>query len=826
MNPQAFSLRAAPSLLVAGLVLCSAAGLAAQPLLPTDVGTIVNGFQDDFNGTAAGSNWVVSGVNVFSVSNGVLHVDSATGDPNHLLYEAPGYNNSVQEVLARVRVLSFGSGDLVRGGIGAAVDPVSTRGVNYLFRNINSEGQVGNHMAFLDDMVVWGPGQNFTWQPNTWYWVRLRHEPNAAALGGVNDVFGKIWLGDGTQAEPANWQLVWDYTPSYPALTGYAGITASSGGAFVFDVDYILIKASGLPPVLVAPNTFVQTPVILLTEPQNQTVTELQPATFAVGVQGNPAPACQWYRGASPIPGATNATYSIASAALTDNGAQFYAIAQNLVSNVTYAVTSSVVSLTVIADTNPPVLLGAHTLGLTQVQIELSKRITPTSATNLSNFTITSTNGNPALLSAALDATQTNILLQVSALTEEVYYTVTLNNLSAQTAAGTVIAPNSQASFVASRYLPLAIGNAPLPGGLYGIPNGLGLTSGGADIGGTQDQCLFAYQPQVGDFDVTVNLAGLSLSDPFAKAGLMARETLDPSSRFAAALTTPSMMGDCFESRDPAGSLASVQGRFPANFPNTWLRLKRAGNAFSGFASYDGQIWTSLGTATISMPSQIYLGLTGASHNTNQITAAQFVQITNVASNSVIGTADNPSEPLGVSSRKTPVVISEIMYHPAPRPDGLQLEFIELYNSNPWFQDVSGYQLNGTTLSYTFPTGTIIPGGGFLVVAAAPADLMSAYGITNVAGPFTGSLKKSDTIQLTDEIGAVLLTIPYSNTAPWPVAADGTGHSLVLARPTYGEGDPRAWDISDVAGGSPGAMECFRPSPLRQVRHQRNPGAF
>ena len=84
-------------------------------------------------------------------------------------------------------------------------------------------------------------------------------------------------------------------------------------------------------------------------------------------------------------------------------------------------------------------------------------------------------------------------------------------------------------------------------------------------------------------------------------------------------------------------------------------------------------------------------------------------------------------------------------------------------------------------------------------------------------GPYTGSLKKSETLQLLDEQGAVLLTVPYSNIYPWPVATDGTGHSLVLANPTYGEGDPRAWDISDVVGGSPGQMDAYRPSPLRNV---------
>jgi len=80
-----------------------------------------------------------------------------------------------------------------------------------------------------------------------------------------------------------------------------------------------------------------------------------------------------------------------------------------------------------------------------------------------------------------------------------------------------------------------------------------------------------------------------------------------------------------------------------------------------------------------------------------------------------------------------------------------------------------------------------------------------------------GTLKKSETLELLDEQGAVLLTVPYSNDYPWPVATDGTGHSLVLANPTYGEGDPRAWDISDTVGGSPGQMDAFTPSPLRNV---------
>jgi hypothetical protein len=37
--------------------------------------------------------------------------------------------------------------------------------------------------------------------------------------------------------------------------------------------------------------------------------------------------------------------------------------------------------------------------------------------------------------------------------------------------------------------------------------------------------------------------------------------------------------------------------------------------------------------------------------------------------------------------------------------------------------------------------------------------------------------------------------------------ADGTGHSLSLVRPSYGENDFRAWSESDSVGGSPGVAE-------------------
>jgi hypothetical protein len=82
------------------------------------------------------------------------------------------------------------------------------------------------------------------------------------------------------------------------------------------------------------------------------------------------------------------------------------------------------------------------------------------------------------------------------------------------------------------------------------------------------------------------------------------------------------------------------------------------------------------------------------------------------------------------------------------------------------------------------------------------------YGLTNVIGGYTGSLSNGGgLVRLRKRSGAVLIEVNYSDAMPWPVAADGAGPSLVLARPSLGEADPRAWAASASVGGSPGEAD-------------------
>jgi len=184
-------------------------------------------------------------------------------------------------------------------------------------------------------------------------------------------------------------------------------------------------------------------------------------------------------------------------------------------------------------------------------------------------------------------------------------------------------------------------------------------------------------------------------------------------------------------------------------------------------------------------------------------------------------------EPAGPSSRRSGLTITEIMYHPTNRADGRNLEFVEIYNSNPWREDLTGHRLSGM-VDFRFPAGTSIGPLSYLAVAAVPADLQAVYGLSDgVLGPLTREGQPGNTtnvldngggtIRLRDELDSVLVEAVFGDEPPYPAAPDGTGHSLVLWRPSYGADDPRAWKQSDLKGGSPRTNDVVTTHPHRTV---------
>ncbi len=88
--------------------------------------------------------------------------------------------------------------------------------------------------------------------------------------------------------------------------------------------------------------------------------------------------------------------------------------------------------------------------------------------------------------------------------------------------------------------------------------------------------------------------------------------------------------------------------------------------------------------------------------------------------------------------------------------------------------DISGWKI-AEGVDYTFPNGTVIAGGSYMIVAKNPSNPALA-GIPGVRGPFSGNLSNSgETIELISRSGRVMDHLEFSDVGSWPIAADGVG---------------------------------------------------
>mgnify|MGYP000247649681 CR=1 FL=1 len=129
-----------------------------------------------------------------------------------------------------------------------------------------------------------------------------------------------------------------------------AGITAAQDGYV-----YSLVASNSAGQATNSATLTVLTPPVITVQPTNDTVTNSQPAQFAVTATGSPAPGYQWFRNESPLSGATSATYTIGSATPAAMGTYFV-----VVTNSVGAVTSTVVTLTVNSTMTPVALVPAN----------------------------------------------------------------------------------------------------------------------------------------------------------------------------------------------------------------------------------------------------------------------------------------------------------------------------------------------------------------------------------------------------------------------------------------------------------------------------------
>jgi regulation of enolase protein 1 (concanavalin A-like superfamily) len=146
------------------------------------------------------------------------------------------------------------------------------------------------------------------------------------------------------------------------------------------------------------------------------------------------------------------------------------------------------------------------------------------------------------------------------------------------------------------------------------------MSAAGADIWYAADEFTFAWKSLNGNGTIVAKVESVENTDPWAKAGVMIRESLLPDSRFAAVYATPGN-GVRFQARLlNAGSATSdtsiATDEQKAMTAPVWVKLERNGNAFSGFYSTDGAKWTAMSwnPQTITMAGTVYVGLVMTSH--------------------------------------------------------------------------------------------------------------------------------------------------------------------------------------------------------------------
>jgi hypothetical protein len=201
------------------------------------------------------------------------------------------------------------------------------------------------------------------------------------------------------------------------------------------------------------------------------------------------------------------------------------------------------------------------------------------------------------------------------------------------------------------------------PGGIYKV-KGIG-----EDIWDRSDQFHFAYKEHSGAVKIIARVDSIESEslDPFAKAGIMIRDTLDANARYAALLMTPEN-GIRYQYRNTING--TTDRNFDANVAVPyWVRYERtSGGLLRAYYSENGTDWTSLGLKQVTMANPYYIGLAVTSHDPLVECEAQFSNVsfpgTTVSdewASQDIGLLTNDNEPMYVVLNNTAVI-----YHDDP----------------------------------------------------------------------------------------------------------------------------------------------------------------
>jgi outer membrane protein assembly factor BamB len=172
-----------------------------------------------------------------------------------------------------------------------------------------------------------------------------------------------------------------------------------------------------------------------------------------------------------------------------------------------------------------------------------------------------------------------------------------------------------------------SIGNPEIIGSQSFVGRTWTLHGSGVDIGAYADQFQFVWQQIPQDGQISARIVAQDSIDPWAKAGLMIRQSTDAGAPYYGALLTPGN-GLVVQSRtDPGLDTTSYTVPAPNPVPTPfYLKIARSGNTFSTYMSTDGVTWNYvLGTSVnLDLRGPMLVGLAVSSHNGGRLGGARF----------------------------------------------------------------------------------------------------------------------------------------------------------------------------------------------------------
>ena len=168
------------------------------------------------------------------------------------------------------------------------------------------------------------------------------------------------------------------------------------------------------------------------------------------------------------------------------------------------------------------------------------------------------------------------------------------------------------------------IGSPVLPGNAdYDQGGGAFVVDGGGkDLSKLVDQGRYVYQPLTGDGQIVARVTSQTPANPWTKSGIIIRGSTTSGAPYAMISVTPAN-GIVMQY-----SVGGNAGPRPAYTFPVWLKLKRTGNVFASYYSYDGNAWTTLGQASVAMPGAAITGLFVNAHTDAALSTTVFDNVT------------------------------------------------------------------------------------------------------------------------------------------------------------------------------------------------------